>query len=75
MTYEQNLFTTSSIDAFKAPPHGPFRLARQAFNLVGTWMERRRQRRDLSGLDDQMLKDIGVTRAEAAREIAKPFWR
>jgi len=26
-------------------------------------------------LDDQSLADIGITRPEAAREAAKPFWR
>ena len=39
------------------------------------WMERAEQRRQLARLDDHLLKDIGVTRPEAAREAAKPFWR
>jgi len=43
--------------------------------LVDSWLERRRQRRSLLGLSDHMLKDIGVTRGEALREGAKPFWR
>jgi len=29
----------------------------------------------LAELDDHMLRDIGVTRVEAARECRKPFWR
>jgi len=32
-------------------------------------------RRLLLDLDDQMLRDIGVTRAEAEFEAGKPFWR
>jgi uncharacterized protein YjiS (DUF1127 family) len=39
------------------------------------WIARSSQRHDLARLDDHLLKDIGVTRAEAAREAAKPFWR
>lgn len=39
------------------------------------WLERRRQRRMLGRLSDHLLKDIGVTRSEALREAAKPFWR
>jgi uncharacterized protein YjiS (DUF1127 family) len=43
--------------------------------LIGWWIERSRQRRALSELDDERLDDIGVTRTEAEREFAKPFWR
>jgi uncharacterized protein YjiS (DUF1127 family) len=38
------------------------------------WQERGRQRRELVQLDDHMLHDIGITRAEAFAEAAKPFW-
>jgi uncharacterized protein YjiS (DUF1127 family) len=33
------------------------------------------QRRHLAELDERMLKDVGLTPAEAARESAKPWWR
>ena len=39
------------------------------------WMERGRSRRVLATLDDHQLHDIGVTRAEAQLESAKPFWK
>ena len=42
--------------------------------VIGAWIERHRQRRALAELDDRLLKDIGITRPEADREIAKPFW-
>lgn len=42
--------------------------------LVG-WSERARQRRGLMLLDDRMLKDIGLSRADALREYVKPFWQ
>lgn len=48
---------------------------RRWFQVVGLWIERSRQRRALMHLDDWLLNDIGITRSEAAREIAKPFWR
>ncbi|MEL6219916.1 MAG: DUF1127 domain-containing protein, partial [Pseudomonadota bacterium] len=28
----------------------------------------------LAALDDARLKDLGLTRGEAAREAARPFW-
>jgi uncharacterized protein YjiS (DUF1127 family) len=37
-------------------------------------IERARQRRALSLLDDHLLRDIGLTRDDVADEIAKPFW-
>jgi uncharacterized protein YjiS (DUF1127 family) len=38
-------------------------------------MERSRQRRALAELDERLLRDIGLTRDEAWRECANPFWR
>jgi uncharacterized protein YjiS (DUF1127 family) len=49
--------------------------AATAVALLLHWHERARQRRALLSLDDRMLKDIGVSRAEAEREACRPFWR
>lgn len=40
-----------------------------------TWRERARQRRTLLELSDHMLRDIGISRADAHGEALKPFWR
>ena len=47
------------------------------FDWGNVWQafERQRQRRALLRLDDHMLKDIGISRCDAEREAAKPFWR
>jgi uncharacterized protein YjiS (DUF1127 family) len=37
--------------------------------------DRRRQRLALAALDDRLLADIGVSRAQAGREADKRFWR
>ena len=39
------------------------------------WAERARQRRQLAELNEYMLRDIGLTRAEVAAEIRKSFWQ
>ncbi len=38
------------------------------------WDGRWRMRRSLERLDDHLLRDIGLTRAEALDEAARPFW-
>lgn len=38
-------------------------------------LERRRQRKALLHLDDRLLRDIGLTRAEVRLECAKPIWQ
>jgi uncharacterized protein YjiS (DUF1127 family) len=42
---------------------------------VSTILTRRAQRIALSELDDHLLRDIGLSRADARRELSKPFWR
>ena len=39
------------------------------------WLERIRERRQLAQLGDDMLKDIGVSRADVEHVVEKPFWR
>jgi uncharacterized protein YjiS (DUF1127 family) len=41
------------------------------------WLDRRRRRQALQDLAERsyLLADIGLTREEALREAAKPFWR
>ena len=42
---------------------------------IWLWQQRAQQRHHLQQLNDTMLKDIGLTRADIAAEAAKPFWR
>ena len=42
---------------------------------LALWMARYRERRALATLDDRMLEDMGIRRAEATVEECKPFWR
>jgi uncharacterized protein YjiS (DUF1127 family) len=38
------------------------------------WRDTARQRGDLRRLDDRMLRDIGLSRADVEREAMRPFW-
>ncbi|MCH2395366.1 DUF1127 domain-containing protein [Oceanibaculum sp.] len=44
-------------------------------DLLVAWQERATQRHHLAGLDERGLKDVALSRADIAPEIAKPFWR
>ena len=67
------------IDTIESPPPGtsfglpPFIV--NAWRRFVRWGERRRQRQHLARLDDRMLRDLGLSRADVQIEIDKPFWR
>ncbi|RVU34258.1 DUF1127 domain-containing protein [Hwanghaeella grinnelliae] len=42
--------------------------------VLSCWWERRLQRVALAKLDKHLLADIGVSEADRAREVRKPFW-
>lgn len=46
-----------------------------AFDQIAAWQARARQRAELARLDARELKDIGISRAQAEAEAAKPFWK
>lgn len=53
-------------------------LAEAAMYQVATlceWQRRAEMRDRLVRLDDNILDDIGLTRAEVEAEAAKPFWK
>ena len=50
-------------------------LPRRVLNTLVTWQEREMQRRHLMELDERLLADMGLRRADAAGEYDKPFWR
>lgn len=50
-------------------------LLRRFAKTVQLWLERSKGRGELIALDDRLLKDIGLSRAQAQAEWLKPFWR
>jgi uncharacterized protein YjiS (DUF1127 family) len=45
------------------------------FVTLRQWQRRMKERRQLAGLSDLMLHDIGITRADADFLANKPFWK
>lgn len=46
-----------------------------AFDLLLSWIDTARQRRSLQMMDDRLLRDVGLSRADVEAETSKPFWR
>ena len=70
---------SSCIDTVRAGAPAPRAASlpalRELLERIFVWVTLARSRRDLAGLDDRALRDIGIDRATAAEESAKPFWR
>lgn len=50
-------------------------LIRSGLMNLSSRLRRQRHRRRLLSLEDRLLEDIGLTRAQALEEGSKPFWR
>jgi len=50
-------------------------LGARLFATVGTWRRRAQERAELAGLNDRLLCDIGLSRADAEFIVNKPFWK
>lgn len=43
--------------------------------VLRLWLRRARARRELADLDEDQMRDAGISREAARREAEKPFWR
>ncbi len=59
--------------------HSTGRFSLRLVHRLAAWIvlchERAQQRQALAELDDRMLRDVGLTRAQARFEAEKPCWR
>jgi uncharacterized protein YjiS (DUF1127 family) len=60
--------------AVDTPLHGTARFWSRTLARLKAMRAAARQRRDLLGLDDRTLRDIGVSRTDVAREAGRRFW-
>jgi uncharacterized protein YjiS (DUF1127 family) len=47
----------------------------RVLNFLYLWQARIDERRELACVDERLLKDAGITRADVMQEASKPFWR
>jgi uncharacterized protein YjiS (DUF1127 family) len=60
----------ATTNRFELPP-----VLRGLIETVAVWIVRRRQRQALAELGDHLLVDVGLSREQARREAARPFWK
>jgi len=58
---------------------GRFTIVREilirVFDALGEWQDRARERRQLLGMSDRGLHDLGLARTVIDAEATRPFWR
>lgn len=62
-----------TVAAFPRRQVGPTWL-RALVRRILRWNELARQHRQLAGLDEAALKDLGLSRADVYQEIERPIW-
>lgn len=53
----------------------PARLHSRVLALLKRWLRNQQQRSALRRLDDDQLRDVGISRDQAEHEAAKYFWQ
>ena len=59
----------------RRPVHSVGNAVTRMFGALREWRRRSKDRAQLAALNDRMLTDIGISRAEAEFLANKPFWR
>lgn len=59
----------------RGPRARAWAVVRNTVVLLAAWNQRRRTRIALAKLPPHLLRDIGLSAGDAAREAEKPFWR
>lgn len=58
-----------------SPGHRPVNVADWIKRTVRLWRSRIKERQSFDFVDDRELRELGLSRWDVEREIAKPFWR
>ena len=47
----------------------------RVIDTLKVWQQRETSRKTMAYMDDRLLRNMGISREDAARESEKPFWR
>lgn len=65
---------SSAVHAAKSAGAALWTFPERIADVLYEWQRRASERHHLRQLPDHMLKDIGMSRADAEGEVGKPFW-
>lgn len=72
---KSNVFSSPINGLSRGVGHEIVAILDRLFEAPFLWAERSADRRHLADLDDHLLKDIGLNRADVEAINRKPFWR
>jgi uncharacterized protein YjiS (DUF1127 family) len=72
---KSNVFSSPINGLSRGVGHEIAAIVDRLFEAPFIWAERAAERRHLSELDDHLLNDIGLNRADVETVSTKPFWR
>lgn len=77
MTSHQTLYAGGAGQPTKSHTRipSPAQACRSLLCTLAIWQRRIEQRRQLAELPERLLRDMGLTPAQAQVEADKPFWR
>ena len=70
-----NTFSSPINGLSRGVGHEVAAVVNRIFETPFAWAERVSERRHLAQLDDHLLRDIGLNRADVEAISTKPFWR
>lgn len=68
-------YSTAALDNRLRPTASRGEIVRQFLAMPNTWRCRIKSRRELSQLDADQLRDVGLEASVIRQETEKPFWR
>lgn len=72
---KSNVFSSPINGLSRGVGHEIAAMVDRLFDAPFVWAERASERRHLAQLDDHLLNDIGLNRADVESISTKPFWR
>jgi uncharacterized protein YjiS (DUF1127 family) len=69
------MYQVHNIEPITSPGQTMLSIGSRLLDRLNIWQTRINERRELARLDERILIDAGMSRADVLLESSKPFWR